>query len=73
MNGNSIKMALWTIAGGYLLYIAWQLLASDTAVMVQKGIGVGLGLCGVLIFARGAIGLWKNTKPSSLDRSEKED
>ena len=74
MNGsNNIKMALWTIAGGYLLYIAWQLLSSDTAILTQKGIAAALGICGILILARGAVGLWKNAKPSTLDREEKED
>ena len=41
---TDIKSALRTIGGGYLLYIAWQLLTAPAAILLQKILGGVLGL-----------------------------
>lgn len=69
---TDIKSALRTVGGGYLIYIAWQLLTAPTATLLQKILGGVLGLCGAAILVCGAIGLWRSYKPSDLDQSEKE-
>ena len=69
---TDIKSALRTIGGGYLLYIAWQLLTAPAATLLQKLLGGVLGLCGAAILVYGAIGLWRGYKHSDLDQSDKE-
>lgn len=65
-----LKSSLRILGGGYLIYIAWQLLTASTATLIQKTVGGGLGLCGIGILAYGVIDLWRSYKPSTLDQSE---
>lgn len=69
---TDIKSALRTVGGGYLIYIAWQLLTASSATFAQKAVGGVLGLCGAAVLVYGTIGLWHSYKPSDLDQSDKE-